>query len=127
MPSHRICQKVVPHLIYLNIYQSIFKFIIWLIYTFFIFKKTKVNVRFLPVGSAPALVRKVFAITASKKFAVVVSFLRKRLGLKDTDSIFVYVNSTFAPALDEEVGNLFKCFRVKDELVVWYCMTPAFG
>lgn len=35
-------------------------------------------------------------------------FLRKRLKLADHDSVFCYVNSVFAPSLDEGVGNLWR-------------------
>lgn len=62
--------------------------------------------------------------------------------------MFCYVNSVFAPGLDEGVGGLWKvctqrtakgrvvrgvmlmgmqCFKTKDELVVAYSTTPAFG
>lgn len=41
---------------------------------------------------------------------------------------FLYVNSAFAPAPDEIVGNLHKCFRdSKGDLVVNYATTPAWG
>lgn len=42
------------------------------------------------------------------KFETVVNFLRKKLDCKPTDSVFLYVNSVFAPGLDEGVGNLFR-------------------
>lgn len=83
------------------------------------------------------------------KFETVVNFLRKKLDCKPTDSVFLYVNSVFAPGLDEGVGNLFRvgglyliikpgrwvcgwltceqCFRTDDQLIVAYSMTPAFG
>ena len=35
-----------------------------------------------------------------------VAYLRRVLKCGPTDSVFLYVNSTFAPALDEIVGNL---------------------
>lgn len=35
-----------------------------------------------------------------------VAYLRRVLRVKETDSVFLYVNSSFAPALDEVVGNL---------------------
>ena len=50
----------------------------------------------------------VFKISASMKFETVVNFLRKKLDCKPTDSVFLYVNSVFAPGLDEGVGNLFR-------------------
>jgi ubiquitin-like protein ATG12 len=69
-------------------------------------KDNKVRVRFKPVGAAPALQQELSKISASAKFEVVVRYLRKRLRCKDTDSVFLYVNSAFAPSLDEIVGNL---------------------
>lgn len=80
------------------------------------FAKDKVVVRFKPVGSAPPLsgggagggaaadVRR--KITATQKFEVVVAFVRRALKVKESESVFLYINSAFAPALDEVVGNL---------------------
>lgn len=115
-----------------------------------------VPVRFQAVGSAPILRQKVFKVSASQKFETVVNFLRKKLECKPTDSVFLYVNSVFAPGLDEGVGNLHRvsrshdrnlfippstfldvpkvrwlrriqCFKTDDQLIVAYSMTPAFG
>jgi ubiquitin-like protein ATG12 len=69
---------------------------------------TAVPVRFQAVGSAPILSQKVFKVSASQKFETVVNFLRKKLQCKPTDSVFLYVNSIFAPGLDEGVGNLYR-------------------
>ena len=77
------------------------------------FAKDKVVVRFKPVGSAPPLssgaaggadVRR--KITATQKFEVVVAFVRRALRVQESESVFLYINSSFAPALDEVVGNL---------------------
>ncbi|KAL5336675.1 ubiquitin-like autophagy protein Apg12-domain-containing protein [Aspergillus crustosus] len=87
----------------------------------------KVTVRFQPLASAPILKVKVFKISASQKFETVVNFLRKKLNCKDTDSVFCYVNSVFAPGLDEGVGGLWRLFKTDDQLIVAYSMTPAFG
>ena len=54
-------------------------------------------------------------------------FLRRKLQLKDHESVFCYVNAVFAPGLDEGVANLWRCFRVGEELVVSYSVTQAFG
>lgn len=35
-----------------------------------------------------------------------VAYLRRVLRVGDGESVFLYVNSSFAPALDEVVGNL---------------------
>ncbi|KAL7932686.1 ubiquitin-like autophagy protein Apg12 domain-containing protein [Trichoderma chlorosporum] len=88
----------------------------------------KVVVKFKAVGSAPALQQDVCKISASRKFEEVVRYLRRKLRCRDTDSVFLYVNSAFAPSLDEVVGNLHQCFKnAHDQLVVAYSITPAFG
>ena len=98
----------------------------------------KVAVRFHAIGSAPQLRQKVFKISASSKFGAVVGFLRKRLygggtatggqgGMVGQQGLFCYVNSVFAPGLDEGVGNLWRCFRTDEQLIVGYSVTPAFG
>lgn len=85
-----------------------------------------------------------------------VAYLRRVLRVGERESVFLYVNSSFAPALDEVVGNLHRvswcldpkkgregreegkggmranvgvqCFKdSKDHLIVTYSMTPAFG
>jgi ubiquitin-like protein ATG12 len=113
------------------------------------FTQEKVVVRFKPVGSAPSLTQDVCKISSGRKFEEVVRYLRRKLRCKDSDSVFLYVNSAFAPSLDEVVGNLhqvrlteygydsspdtndiisFQCFKnAHDQLVVAYSMTPAFG
>ncbi|KAI0839631.1 ubiquitin-like autophagy protein Apg12 [Hypoxylon sp. FL0890] len=92
------------------------------------FEQEKIQVRFRAVGSAPRLKREVRRISATQKFEAVVSYLRKALQLNPTDGLFLYVNSAFAPALDEIVGNLHRCFKDSNEqLIVAYSITPAFG
>ncbi|CAK7232717.1 Ubiquitin-like protein [Sporothrix bragantina] len=100
------------------------------------FAKDKVVVRFKPVGSAPPLPRAAGAggadvrrkITSTQKFEVVVAFVRRALKVQESESVFLYINSSFAPALDEVVGNLHQCFKdSNDQLNVSYSLTPAFG
>ncbi|OCK91518.1 ubiquitin-like protein [Cenococcum geophilum 1.58] len=71
-------------------------------------KQDKVTVRFQPVGSAPHLQQRVFKVSSAQRFETVVRFLRRRLGVRDSDSVFCYVNSVFAPGLDEGIGNLWR-------------------
>ena len=47
-----------------------------------------------------------YKIKTSQRFENVVKFLRDSLGLRSSEGIFLYVNSTFAPGGDENVGNL---------------------
>lgn len=90
-------------------------------------QQSKVTVRFQPVGSAPHLQQRVFKVSSAQRFETVVRFLRRKLGVRDSDSVFCYVNSVFAPGLDEGIGNLWRCFKTNEELVVAYSITPAFG
>ncbi|KAI1338946.1 APG12-domain-containing protein [Xylariaceae sp. FL0016] len=92
------------------------------------FDRAKVVVRFKAVGAAPQLKPEVRKISSTQKFEAVVSYLRKQLRLGPTEGLFLYVNSAFAPALDEVVGNLHRCFKdSNDQLIVAYSITPAFG
>ncbi|KAK5946816.1 Ubiquitin-like protein [Knufia obscura] len=89
----------------------------------------KVTIRFQPLPGAPPPSPKWAAVkvSASQNFESVVSFLRKKLGVKGGNGLFVYVNKVFAPGLDEGVGGLWRCFKIDDELKVSYSMAPAFG
>lgn len=70
------------------------------------FAQEKVVVNFKPIGNAPALPRATFKINATHKFDHLVSLLRKKLKVKPTDSVFLYINQSFAPSLEEVIGNL---------------------
>ncbi|CAI0645640.1 unnamed protein product [Colletotrichum noveboracense] len=88
----------------------------------------KVVVKFKPVGNAPALAMAVAKISSTQTFSTVIWYLRKRLKLRDAKNIFCYVNDSFAPSLDEIVGNLHNCFKDSTgQLVISYAMNPAFG
>lgn len=92
------------------------------------FDQEKVVIRFKPVGSAPALRREQVKVLSTHSFETVVAYLRKTLKVQETESVFLYVNSVFAPALDEVVGNLWRCFKDStNQLNVSYSMTPSFG
>ena len=39
---------------------------------------------------------------------------------KDAECQFTYINAAFAPAPDDTVGNLFKCFGTEGQLIVNY-------
>lgn len=88
-------------------------------------------------------------LTASHRFEMLVTSLRKKLKLQPHESLFCYIGNVFSPALDETVENLWRvsllrmrggryrgngadgvqCFKQgpKDELYVQYAMSPAFG
>ncbi len=83
-----------------------------------------VTIRFQPVGSAPPLRQKIFKVSSANRFQTVVGFLSKKLAgaaaaagaggegkagaVGNGGGVFCYVNSVFAPGLDEGVGGLWK-------------------
>lgn len=87
----------------------------------------KVTIRLSPLPSTPRLSQPRFKCSSNQRFEYIVRFLRRKLALKDSEGVFCYVNSVFAPGLDEGVGNLWRCFKTGEELVVSYSVTQAFG
>jgi ubiquitin-like protein ATG12 len=75
-----------------------------------------VKVRLSPLPNTKPLRPPVFNCGTGQRFEFVVRFIRRRLGLKDHENVFCYVNSVFAPGLDEGVGNL---WRVSTESHGW--------
>ncbi|SGY79168.1 BQ5605_C008g05062 [Microbotryum silenes-dioicae] len=86
-----------------------------------------VVVRFKATGNAPIMKQNFFKISASNRFQTVIAFLRKELGWKASDALFLYINSSFSPAPDDTVANLFKCFATDGHLIVNYSSTAAWG
>ncbi|VVT57628.1 uncharacterized protein SAPINGB_P005790 [Magnusiomyces paraingens] len=88
---------------------------------------TKVTLRLRPIGSAAPLKQSVYRIPGAQTFASLVKFLRKQLKCPPSQSIFCYINNSFAPALDEPLINLYHNFAVDEHLIISYCYTVAFG
>lgn len=87
-----------------------------------------VMLHFRPGPSTPPLRSgQKYKMSSSLHFDAVVKFLRKKLALQPHESVFCYVNQVFAPGLDEGVGNLWRCFKTGDELVISYCVAQSFG
>ncbi|KAI4739754.1 ubiquitin-like protein [Aureobasidium sp. EXF-12298] len=92
-------------------------------------EQDKILLHFRPGPSTPNLPRNIqkYKMSSSLHFDAVIKFLRKKLALQNHESVFCYVNQVFAPGLDEGVGNLWRCFRTGEELVVFYCLAQSFG
>lgn len=84
----------------------------------------KCLIKFQAIGNVPPIRPAVCRISASQPFAVITGFLRRRLHV---DSVYCYLNNSFAPSPDQLVGQLFDEFHTKDELIVSYCGSVAFG
>ncbi|KAK1812283.1 Ubiquitin-like protein [Friedmanniomyces endolithicus] len=90
-------------------------------------EQDKVTIRLSPLPNTPQLRQPRFKCSSNQRFEHIVRFLRKKVGLEDHESVFCYVNSVFSPGLDEGVGNLWRCFKTGNELIVNYSITQAFG
>uniref|UniRef100_K3X0L1 Ubiquitin-like protein ATG12 n=1 Tax=Globisporangium ultimum (strain ATCC 200006 / CBS 805.95 / DAOM BR144) TaxID=431595 RepID=K3X0L1_GLOUD len=87
----------------------------------------KVTLQFVAVGNAPLMKRTKFTVNGHDQLSVVYKFLKKQLRLKDTDALFVYCNSSFAPSPDQKLNSLFECFQVGEMLILNYSLTQAWG
>jgi ubiquitin-like protein ATG12 len=65
-----------------------------------------------------ALPRNAKQVKGSQTVAIISQFLRKTLRLQDRDPLFLYINSSFAPGLDQTIESLHACFKINDELVI---------
>lgn len=103
----------------------------------------KVTIKIRAISSTPSLKQSTYRISGSQPFQVLVRFIRKQLKCKPSDSLFCYVNSSFAPGLDVPLINLLESFGTPSGsgggngsgpgtesdmvLQVSYCYTVAFG
>jgi hypothetical protein len=85
----------------------------------------KVKVHFVPVGSAPIMIKTKFQIGGDKRWLSVHMFLRKMLKLQG-DSLFLYCGN-FCPGPEELVGDLSDCFAKRGELIIHYSLQEAWG
>eukprot|EP01111_Echinosteliopsis_oligospora_P005255 TRINITY_DN1850_c0_g1_i2.p1 TRINITY_DN1850_c0_g1~~TRINITY_DN1850_c0_g1_i2.p1 ORF type:complete len:121 (-),score=33.77 TRINITY_DN1850_c0_g1_i2:100-462(-) len=90
-------------------------------------KDGKVIILFKNTGNAPALKQKKFKMQATSSFRSVVEVLQKQLKFSPTDPLFLFINSTFQPNLDETLSELFKCFQTNGRLDINYATTAAWG
>ena len=90
-------------------------------------RPSQIKVHFLAVGGAPILKKNKFQVRDSMTVAEVLVFLRKTLKIRDGDPLFLYVHSSFAPALDQDLRSLFSSFEISSELVLQYAVTSSWG
>lgn len=84
----------------------------------------KISIRFRPIGSIAQVDPKVCKIGSSQEFSIVLMFLKKKLLLNE---VHCYISNSFAPTPQQIVGQLWNQFKIKDELLISYCATVAFG
>ena len=84
----------------------------------------KVRIKFIPIGSIPPVKPSVCKISSAQSFSAVIAFLRGKLAVTH---IFCYINNSFAPSPQQNIGDLWRQFKVGEDLIVSYCGTVAFG
>ncbi|PKK26076.1 autophagy related 12 [Columba livia] len=72
-------------------------------------------------------VTKKWAVERTRTIQGLVDFIKKFLKLMASEQLFIYVNQSFAPSPDQEVGTLYECFGSDGKLVLHYCKTQAWG
>lgn len=85
----------------------------------------KVIVHLKPVANAPILKKNKFKVPAQENFLMIINFVTSQIKAKD--GVFLYCNSAFSPCPDSKIADLFKAFKVGNELIVNYAITEAWG
>lgn len=87
----------------------------------------KVLVRFLAVGLTRQVEPRVFKISQTQPFSLLILFLHRKFGVGSLGRVFCYLHNTFSPNPDDNIGSLYRIFGTGQELVVSYCENVAFG
>jgi ubiquitin-like protein ATG12 len=78
-------------------------------------------------GNAPILKKKKFMLDRTKTVNYMNNWLRNFMKLEAKEQLFLYVNQEFAPSPDTEIGTIYDCFKVANYIIIYYCITPAWG
>lgn len=89
--------------------------------------KKKISVLLKAVGDTPIMKTKKWTIEPSRRIQWLMDFIKKFLKLEPSEQLIIYVNQSFAPSPDQEVGTLYECFGSDGKLVLHYCKSQAWG
>ncbi|XP_018027361.1 ubiquitin-like protein ATG12 [Hyalella azteca] len=87
----------------------------------------KIEIILKATGDAPIMKKTKWSVVRSRSVGWVATFIKKYSHLPDTDTLFLYVNQSYAPAPDELLDNLYSCFGADNKLVLHYSKTQAWG
>ncbi|XP_017941333.2 ubiquitin-like protein ATG12, partial [Manacus vitellinus] len=90
-------------------------------------REEEIDVLLKAVGDTPIMKTKKWAVERTRTIQGLVDFIKKFLKLMASEQLFIYVNQSFAPSPDQEVGTLYECFGSDGKLVLHYCKTQAWG
>ncbi|GFS23249.1 ubiquitin-like protein ATG12 [Elysia marginata] len=88
---------------------------------------SKVDILLKHAGDAPIMSKRKWTVDRTKKISWVADFIKKYIKSDPSESLFLYVNQSFAPAPDTDLGSIFDCFGSDGKLVLHYCRTQAWG
>lgn len=88
---------------------------------------SKIEVLFKSTGNTPIMKKAKWAVKANFTVSEIISFIRSYLKINESQSIFIYVNQSFAPGLDQTVQNLYDCYESDKKLVLYYASSQAWG
>lgn len=89
--------------------------------------KTKVQILLQATGDAPILKRKKWMVHRDQNIASIINFTKKSIKMDPSESLFIYVNQSFAPSPDTTLKVLYDSFSTNGSLVLNYCKTQAWG
>lgn len=90
-------------------------------------EKKKIDVLLKAVGDTPIMKTKKWAVERGRTILSLSQFISRFLKIEGSEQLFIYVNQSFAPSPDQEVGILFDCFGSDNKLVLHYCKSQAWG
>jgi ubiquitin-like protein ATG12 len=77
------------------------------------------------VGEATALKHNKFKLNGNKPIVDVEKFLRKQLNHEK--ALYLYCGSGFAPTPDQLIKDLYECFQINGELMIFYGYQETWG
>lgn len=89
--------------------------------------RKKIDVLLKAVGDTPIMKTKKWTVERTRTIQGLIDFIKKFLKLVSSEQLFIYVNQSFAPSPDQEVGTLYECFGSDGKLVLHYCKSQAWG
>uniref|UniRef100_A0A8C5Q9Z9 Ubiquitin-like protein ATG12 n=1 Tax=Leptobrachium leishanense TaxID=445787 RepID=A0A8C5Q9Z9_9ANUR len=89
--------------------------------------KRKIDILLKAVGDTPIMKTKKWALERTRTVQGLMDFIKKYLKFDSSEQMFIYVNQSFAPSPDQEVGTLYECFGSDGKLVLHYCKSQAWG
>mmetsp|Transcript_55577 Transcript_55577/g.131966 ORF Transcript_55577/g.131966 Transcript_55577/m.131966 type:complete len:132 (-) Transcript_55577:71-466(-) len=93
-------------------------------------KNDKVRIFAKNVGNAPILKTTEFSASAASSFSRVILHIQNKIrgseAHKDA-TVHLFINQSFSPSPDEQLGDLYKCFQTDGRLVVDYALMEAWG